>query len=112
MFIYFNSISLIPNGKCGLPYLGKATAAARAALPSPTRACWVFSPFCNPPNSDMAYRIFHVHTRSILCKRIHTGVGHIDSESSQQFCAPDGVRLGSRNPLDLESDALPYSHPI
>ena len=28
--------------KCGLPYLGKATAAAKAALPNPMGACWVF----------------------------------------------------------------------
>ena len=35
---------IIPFGKFGLPYLGKATAAARAALiPSPTNECWVFS---------------------------------------------------------------------
>ena len=26
------------------------------------RACWVFSCFCNPPNSDMDYRIFIVRT--------------------------------------------------
>ena len=25
-------------------------------------ACWVFSCFCNPPNSDMDYRIFNVRT--------------------------------------------------
>ena len=36
----------------GPPYPGNATAAARAALPSPTSACWVFSCFCNAPNSD------------------------------------------------------------
>ena len=31
-----------------------------SAIPSPTIACWVFSCFRNPPNSDMDYRIFNV----------------------------------------------------
>ena len=44
-------------------------------------ACWVFACFCNPPNSDMDCRIFNVHT----CVRIHSGVGHTDSESAQHF---------------------------
>ena len=48
--LYFWSLS---GNWFGPPYLGKATAAARAELPSPTRACWVFSCFRNPPNSDM-----------------------------------------------------------
>ena len=53
----------IPFGKFGPPYLGKATAAARATrLPSPTSACWVFSRFRNPPNSGMDYRIFNGYT--------------------------------------------------
>ena len=34
--------SLIPCGKFGSPYLGKATAAARAALPIPNSACGIF----------------------------------------------------------------------
>ena len=55
-FIHF----IIPFGKFGLPYLG--TAAARAALPSPTSVCWVFLCFRNPPNSDMDYRIFNMHS--------------------------------------------------
>ena len=48
-------------------------------------ACWVFSCFCNPLNSDMDYRIFNVHTWSFLCVRIHTGVGQTESESAQHF---------------------------
>ena len=63
---------LIPCGKLGPPYLGKATAASRAALPNPTSACWVFSCFRHPSNSDMDYRIFNVRTWSFL----YTGVGH------------------------------------
>ena len=30
-------------------------------------ACWVFSCFRNPPNSDLDYMIFNVRTRSLLC---------------------------------------------
>ena len=36
------STSLIPCGKFGWPYLGKATTAARAALPIPNSACGIF----------------------------------------------------------------------
>ena len=39
----------------------------------------------NVPNYDMDYRIFYVHTWSFACERIHTGVGHTDSESAQHF---------------------------
>ena len=56
--------------------MGKATAATRAALLSLTSACWVFSCFRNPPNTNMNYRIFNVCTWSFLCVRIHTGVRH------------------------------------
>ena len=46
-------------------------------------ACWVSSCFHNSPNSDMDYRI--VYVRTFLCVRIHTGGGHTDNESAQQF---------------------------
>ena len=35
-------------------------AATEIALPTTYDACWVFSCFHNPPNSDMDYRIFNV----------------------------------------------------
>ena len=35
---------------------------ARAALPSPTAACWVIMCFHNPPKSDADYGIFDVCT--------------------------------------------------
>ena len=62
--IFFNFIHffLSLSGKFGPPYLGKATTAARAVLPSPTSACWVFTCFRNPPHSDMDYRIFNMRT--------------------------------------------------
>ena len=83
--LLFPPLHFIPFGKFGPPYLGKATAAARVALPSPTSACWVFSWFRNPPHSDMDYRIFNVRTWSSVCMhKIHTGVGHTD-ESAQHF---------------------------
>ena len=43
-------ISLIPCGKFESPFLGKATAAARAALPVPNSACGIFV----SPNKGMA----------------------------------------------------------
>ena len=63
-FICYSVYTLLSCfGKLGPPYLGKLSAAARAALPSPTSTCWFFSCFRNPPaNSDMDYRIFNVRT--------------------------------------------------
>ena len=105
----------------GLPYLGKTTAVTRAALPSHTSACWVFSCFRNPPNSDMDYRIFNVCMRSFLCVHIHTGVGDTD-ESAQHFwlgktltnfsCAHDTDRVRTSG-LWISSPMLSLlSHPV
>ena len=74
--VFFNLYTLYTFGKFGPPYPGQATAASRAALPSPTSACWVFSCFRNPPNSDMDHRIFNVRrpTWSFLCAAcVYTG---------------------------------------
>ena len=63
LFILFYFIRfIIPFMKFRPPYLGKAKAAVRAVLPSPTSACWIFSCFRNPSNSDMDYRTFNVRT--------------------------------------------------
>ena len=43
-------------------------------------ACWVFSCFRNPPNSDMDYRFLIMRTWWFLCVCVHTGVWHTDSE--------------------------------
>ena len=59
-FLYIHFI--IPFGKFGPAYLGKATKGAREEPPSPTSACWAFSCLNNPPNSDVGYRIFNVRT--------------------------------------------------
>ena len=118
MLLVFFLYTLLSFGKFQPPYLLKATAAKRAVLPTST--CWVFSRFCNPPNSDMGYRIFNVRTWSFLCVRIHTGVGHTGNESAQHFwlgktltnfsCAPDGVRTSG---LWISSPMLyQLSHPI
>ena len=101
-FLY-TLLSLLENLGHLTSVLGKATAAREAS------ACWVFSCFRNPPNSDMDYRIFNVRTWSFLCVHIHTGFGHTD-ESAQHFCAPGRVQTS-----DLESDALPIEpsrHPM
>ena len=108
---------IIPFRPFGPPYLTKATAAARAALPSPTSACWVFPCFRNAPNFDMDY-----YTWSFLCVRICTGgyMGNTDNDSAHFWlrprkiltifsCAPDRVRTSGS--LGLESDALPIEPP-
>ena len=48
-------------------------------------ACWVFSCFRNPPDSEIDYRIFNVRTWLFVCVRVHTGVGHTDCESAHRF---------------------------
>ena len=111
VFVLYFIISL---RKFWPPYLGNSTAAVRAALPSPTSACWVFSCFRNPLNSDMDYRIFNMRTWSFVCVRIHAGVGHTDSESAQHFFTlKNSWRGRGLNPgsLDLELNALPTEPP-
>ena len=112
-----------PFREIGLPYPGKATAAARAALiPSPTNACWIFSCFRNPPNSDINCRIFNVRTCVRACT--HRGLGTptmsqhniFDSEKLSQFFFLCSWRRRDSNlrSLDLGSDALatePPRHP-
>ena len=48
-------------------------------------ACWLFSCFRNPPNSDMECRIFIVHTWSFLCVCIHRGWAHWQRVSTTFF---------------------------
>ena len=77
-------------------------------------ACWVFSCFRNPPNFDMDYRIFIMHTWSFLCARVHTGGWPHQQQVGSTFwlgkthkfwvCSWRDSNLGL---LDLESDALP-----
>ena len=59
-----------------------------------------------------------VRTWSLLCVRIHTGVGHTDSEFAQHFWLAkshifflSSWRDSNLRPLDLESDALPIEPP-
>ena len=96
----------------------KATATARAALlPSPTSACWVFSCFRNPPNTDMDYRIFNMRTWSLLLllyrrgwayrQRVSTTV--LTRKKSFRFLVLlTGFELG---PWTVKSDALPTEPP-
>ena len=75
--------------------------------------CWLFLCFHNPPNSDMDYRIFNVSTWSFAWVRIHTGVGHTDSESAQPFWLKKPSKFflcswrdSNPRPLDLQSNTL------
>ena len=97
--------------------LGKATSAARAALPSPTRACRVLSCFRNPPNSDMDYRGLVVFLYACMYTQgldtPPTSQHNIfDSEKNltNLSCAPDGVRTSG---LWISSPMLyQFSHPV
>ena len=103
------------------PYLGKATTAARAALHSPTIACWVLSCFRNPPKSDIHYRIFNAYV--IILMRAYTQGGWAHRQISTTFLTRENsqivlVLLAGFEPwvltLDLESEVLPigpHSHP-
>ena len=77
-------------------------------------ACWVFLCFRNPPNFDMDYRIFIMHTWSFLCVRVHMEVGHTDSESAHFgltffLCSRWDSNL---HPLDPSPMLYQLSHPI
>ena len=73
----------------------------------------------NPPNSDMDYRIFIVRTWSFVCVRVHTGVGHTDSESAQHFWLGKthkfflcSQRDSNLRPLDPNPTLYQLSHPV
>ena len=83
-----------------------------SSCPQSVCVCWVSSYFRNPPNSD--YRIFSVHMWLFLCVRIHTGVGHTNSESAQHFWLGKARnfflcswRDSNLSPMDLKSNSLP-----
>ena len=111
----FYTLLINPSRKITAALPGKGyTAAARVTIPSHASVCWIFLCLRNPPNFDMDYRIFNVRTWSFLCVRIHTRVGHTDSESAQHFwlcqiheifrVLQTGLELGSWN---MKTDALP-----
>ena len=117
----------VSHGKFGSLSRRKAGGNSRAALPNLINskvACWVFSSFRNPPNSDMDYRIFNVRTWSFSCVRVqytHTGGWAHQQQVSTTIvtltnlsCAPDADGVRTSGLLDLESDVLPtepYCHP-
>ena len=98
-------------------------AATESRYPTITNlsACWSFSCFHNPPNSDMDCRIFNVRTSLFVFVRVHTGVGHTGSESAQHFWLGKNShkfvlcswrrRDSNIRSLDLESNALPTESP-
>ena len=113
-FFFIIHLNIIPFGKFRPPHLGKATAAASAALLSPTSACWVFSCFRNPQNSDMDYRIFNVRTWSVtqgLGTLIMSRHNIFDFEKLTNLsCAPDGVRTAGF--WIVSSTLYQLSHPV
>ena len=69
----------------------------KSSATSPTSACWVFSCFRNPPNSDMDYRISNVGTYIYIRsfgKPAASQHNIFDSENSWSFsCVPDGIQI-------------------
>ena len=63
-FFFFYTV-LIPFRKFGPPYPGKATAAARAVLPSPASACCVFH--VSVIHQTLTCMIFNMRKWSFLC---------------------------------------------
>ena len=119
-FFYLTLYQSLDSGKFGPPYQGKATATARAALPSPTSERWVFS-----------FRVPVIHrtlttwtTGSLTCVLDHsyaciiytrwlgtpTASQHniFDSETLVFLVLLTGVELGSWN---VKSDVLPTEPP-
>ena len=77
-----NQVSVLPLS-CHTLTVTTTRCEALAQLSFFFTACWVFSCFRNPPNHYVVdYRIINVRTWSLMCVRIHTGVGLTDSESA------------------------------
>ena len=114
---------IIPFGKFGSPYLGMATTAARAALPSPTSARWVFSWFRNPPTLTWTTgSLTSVRDHSYACVytwglRTPTTSQHDICDSEKTLtncsCAPDGAGGIRTSGLWIFSPTLyQLSHPV
>ena len=105
------------HGKFGLLSPGKASSHS-TALPSYCFfLCAVFSCFRNPPYSDMTTGSLmcvrscaHTHGNGAHRQRVHNV---LTRENSHKFvlCSGRDTNLWSRNPFDLEADALPTEPP-
>ena len=104
VFIHF----IIPFREIRTPYLGKATAAARAAQPSQGLEGHAGSFRVSVIHQTLTWTTGYlacIHDHVCVHIYIYTGVGHTDSESTQHFlpgktftsflCAPDGVRTSA-----------------
>ena len=69
--VFFFTTLLIPCGKFGSPYLGKATAAARAAVPISNNACSIFV-FPKKRIAAKAWDLLRAHRFNRM--RLHTWV--------------------------------------
>ena len=108
LYIYiFKFFSFVLCRKCGSPYLAKATAATRAALPIPVSVCRIF---VYPDNNTNASASNSEHACKCWCRWLH-----IDCTNSVQESAPKlenpllhwGIKLTSVLPLALGSNTLP-----
>ena len=102
-FLYFFNILFISCGKFGQPYLGKATAAARAALASLQVHAGSFPVLViHETVTWITASLTNIRDHSYTCVRIHTRVWAHRQQVSTTFltqknvtfsCAPDGVAL-------------------
>ena len=128
VFVFLSVYTLLSyHGKFGSFSSRKANCNG-AALPNPNSllsACWFFSCFHNPPNSDVDYRIVNVPTWSFLCMRVHTGTAwahrqrvsttFFDMEKLSQFfsCASDAGGIRTSVKKNTSSPKLyQQSHPV
>ena len=84
--------SLIPWGKCGSPYLGRAAAAARAVLSDPSNVCNIVL----FPNNDMAASMGYFSCALMCwCVWLHTGVVWMpwESQCSKADCGKKPLPL-------------------
>ena len=65
----------IPCGEFRPPFLGQEPPPEQTT--ESYAACWVFSRFRNPPNSDMAYKTFNDHSYACI---LYKGFRHTESQ--------------------------------
>ena len=100
-FIIIIIIIIIPRGKFGSAYLGKATTAERAALPIPSRVCGIF--LC--PDNGMAAGVWDFLTCTHMLMQAIAQGGCADT-LRESALVRQGFEPSSVLRLAFRSDAL------
>ena len=119
---HIKAIFIIPFGKFGLPYVGKATAAARAALPSPISAGSFRVSVIHRTLMWTTWYAMCVHDYSYACIYIHMGGCMVGTPTTSQhktfltwknfqYFFLSSWRGSNLRSLDLESAALATEPP-